>query len=1121
MKKITMILCLLLAGLLTKAVPVSGSFTIPGTTYATIAAAFTDLNTNGVDGPCEFLIDAGYSETGLNLILNVPTASASFPITFKKNPAQTGANPKIIVSAGTAATTDGAIILAGTDYVTFEYLDIDASAQTTIEWGYALVKRQNSAPFDGCQHITISGCAITLNRTNTKAIGIYSGNHIATATTSLTITSATDACNDCVFVNNTISNVYIGISLNGFASTAPYALYDHNNEIGQSGSGKNRIYNFGGANTAAYGIYATNQDQIKVINDSIANSAGSTNRLAGILLQTGVSSSAEVAFNYISVASVTTTSQSTYGIWNLLGGTAAGNTISFHDNIIKDCSSTTATASGPLYGILNSAAAENVLIYKNTFSGFTLGTTGAQSVIRSEASAINVSIYNNQILNISNTGTGGLTLIHNQGSTTANIYLNELHNCNANGGTVYGIYSALGTNVNIYRNNLYGISSNNGSTASSLVYGIYNTSTPNCTVYNNFISDLQAPLATNNPAICGLYLTGGSANNVFFNTVFLNAASTGTTFGTAAMYAGSVPTTTLKNNLFINTSTPGASGYTVAYRRSTSTLSTYSSLSNNNDFYAGTPGPNNLVYYDGTTPYQTLADFQAVVTPADAVSFTEMPPFINSSAVPYDLHIQTGVATLCESGGSVVSSPAIIDDFDGNARFPETGYPENASQPATAPDAGADEFAGGLGITTKNLTLNIDMSTAAGFTPGVDVVYVAGGFTGAFWNEPGTNPSLALTQVGSTLNYTITLAVDPGTYEYKYFRNSGWDGGEWVGGPNRNVNVAANMTVNDTWSGSINWANVQWPGTGTITVGSGYDVYAQAYIGNGISAAGGATYGLQAWIGYSTSNTDPSTWTNWIPAPFSGQAYDNDEFKADLGSVITSTGTYYYASRFQFGNGSYLYGGFNGGFWDGTSNVSGVLTVNESIKTLNMKLFLQGLYAGAGTMNKAQGTSGDQFPGTTADKVSIELHAAADGALVYTLSDLDLSTTGDVSGNVPAIHNGSYYIYVKHRNSIVTSTAAPISFAGGSISYDYSTGLSQAFGSNMKDMAGVSVLFCGDENQDGAIDSTDMNACDNDGSAFLAGYNATDINGDGVVDSSDMIIIDNNNSQFVGVSLPF
>jgi hypothetical protein len=190
-------------------------------------------------------------------------------------------------------------------------------------------------------------------------------------------------------------------------------------------------------------------------------------------------------------------------------------------------------------------------------------------------------------------------------------------------------------------------------------------------------------------------------------------------------------------------------------------------------------------------------------------------------------------------------------------------------------------------------------------------------------------------------------------------------------------------------------------------------------------------------------------------------------------------------------------------------------------KALNLKLFLEGLYAGSSAMNKARGISGEQFPGTTADQVTVELHSAETGALVFSVANVDLSTSGLTNSTIPAVYTGSYFIYIKNHNHLLTCTANPVSFAGSTISYDFSTGLTQAFGSNMKIINGVAILFGGDENQDGIVGSTDIIDCENDGAAFASGYINSDINGDGVVDISDLILIDNNNAALVHAMLPF
>jgi len=92
----------------------------------------------------------------------------------------------------------------------------------------------------------------------------------------------------------------------------------------------------------------------------------------------------------------------------------------------------------------------------------------------------------------------------------------------------------------------------------------------------------------------------------------------------------------------------------------------------------------------------------------------------------------------------------------------------------------------------------------------------------------------------------------------------------------------------------------------------------------------GQAPGIQAWIGYNTTNTNPNTWTNWIPATWNtGHVSNNDEYQIDLGTTLLP-GTYYYASRFSLTTGPYVYGGVNN-FWNATTAPSGVLTVTPLI----------------------------------------------------------------------------------------------------------------------------------------------------------------------------------------------
>ncbi len=140
------------------------------------------------------------------------------------------------------------------------------------------------------------------------------------------------------------------------------------------------------------------------------------------------------------------------------------------------------------------------------------------------------------------------------------------------------------------------------------------------------------------------------------------------------------------------------------------------------------------------------------------------------------------------------------------------------------------------------------------------------------------------------------------------------------------------VTVEEAPSDAVDWCNLQWPDVASIELTQNVTVYSRGYE-PGVTEAAGPGTGIICWIGYNTTDTDPSTWTNWVATTynFGIDPNNNDEFQADLGVAQgLAPGTYYYASRWQLNGGPYTYGGYNaggGGFWDGTTNVSGVLTV--------------------------------------------------------------------------------------------------------------------------------------------------------------------------------------------------
>ncbi len=215
-------------------------------------------------------------------------------------------------------------------------------------------------------------------------------------------------------------------------------------------------------------------------------------------------------------------------------------------------------------------------------------------------------------------------------------------------------------------------------------------------------------------------------------------------------------------------------------------------------------------------------------------------------------------------------------------------------------------------------------------------VFLAGSFTNWETNQ------VAMTNVGNNIfSFTTTATFDVGTaIEFKFRNGTGWEPDN-----NRTYTVVEGTNVYHAVYGVmvpavIGWANLQHPASGNIAVGSKFDVYARLWV-NGISGEqNGAAQipNLQAWIGYSTENTNPNTWTNWVPAIFNGDAdneygqKNNEEYGVELGAHITAPGTYYYASRFKLGMANNVYGGYHGGvpyghFWDGITYISGTLVV--------------------------------------------------------------------------------------------------------------------------------------------------------------------------------------------------
>ena len=81
-------------------------------------------------------------------------------------------------------------------------------------------------------------------------------------------------------------------------------------------------------------------------------------------------------------------------------------------------------------------------------------------------------------------------------------------------------------------------------------------------------------------------------------------------------------------------------------------------------------------------------------------------------------------------------------------------------------------------------------------------VYIAGNFGGIYanWAEPGGNAKNELTDPDGDGKYSVTMNLPDGEYQFKFFKGTGWGGGEWPGDPNRSVKITGSKSIICEWS---------------------------------------------------------------------------------------------------------------------------------------------------------------------------------------------------------------------------------------------------------------------------------------------------------------------------------
>lgn len=190
--------------------------------------------------------------------------------------------------------------------------------------------------------------------------------------------------------------------------------------------------------------------------------------------------------------------------------------------------------------------------------------------------------------------------------------------------------------------------------------------------------------------------------------------------------------------------------------------------------------------------------------------------------------------------------------------------------------------------------------------------------------------------------------------------------------------------------------------------------------------------------------------------------------------------------------------------------VSATTSVSVSCDVyVNVKAFFQGYYLGANKMVAASNPSSNP---TLCDTFTVELHnSTSPYELLFSAKD-----TIDVNGNshvrIPNVTlNKSYYVVLKHRNTLETWSKNPVLFTSSTVSYDFSPAANKAFGDNQANLNdGNFALWSGDVTQNGTIDVTDLDLIENNSLLFITGYTRYDITGNRITESPDYSLVENN-----------
>ena len=808
-----------------------------------------------------------------------------------------------------SATTFSGIVSSGTLTGTTPAITINSNYLGNATQGLVNYAVANSGALNGISVVNGAASATHTITSNDirgitySALSSAANNYISWSHAS----SVTDNINNNTFTNLNVNTTgSIQFLVGGSSSMTATGVENCNNNSIVTGFNKGgstatpdvvNFYNRGGSSVTGSSLTQTGNNFSNI-------TVTGTTKIQGWLCQEGSSAtsgpSKTITGNTFSNISGGT------GDITILQQTFGGNgTINVSNNTINNVSS-----SGNIYGMnLGPNTTGNQTYNNNTITSLVSSGTGGN--VTGIIAAPNVgggtaTFGSNTITTLSSTGASALVKgIDVTAAATANVTANTISALSGSGATsplVHGIQVSGGTAVNVYRNKVFGLSESGAiSTTPAAVKGILLSGGTTVSTYNNVIGNLTAPAASLPDAIHGISISSAAATStqkVYNNTVYLSGSG-GTNFGgTGILHTTSTTATTsaldLQNNIIINNITPSGTGLSVAFRRSSglaTTLLNYAATSNKNLFYAGTPGASNLIYSDGTSSAQTMAQYIAgaftagTIAPRDANSFTEATfnpatYFVSTTGSNANfLQPAANLVTQAEGGGNTIAITS--PDFNGVTRPGGSGV---------SYDLGAWEFAGVSpapvltnlaatpALTTQcvksNRAITINITTVSGTITGAVLNYSHNGTPQTaitLTNTSGTTwagTMIAPTTGNATVTWSITATNSLGL-------TTNFAGTSFADEPNNAFISSASSSIATVCSGSPTSLNLT-VNTGSVNIAEGFEgttfpptgwTSLNAGLGNSWTTTTSTSYlcGGSKAMYYSYNSTNPAN--AWMISP--------------------------------------------------------------------------------------------------------------------------------------------------------------------------------------------------------------------------------------------------------------